>query len=496
MNKEGFEKRLKLDREKMKYLSFVDTDTKRYITMFDKLEADIIKKDKETREKYDSPLVELMLENLYKNAYMRLKLIECEYANNNEYLDTCLLIEKISTIVNCEKIDKNELNDLVDRVIEVIKSNYSFDDKTLNTLYSICFKLMQLEVEYNSKSKILMYSKNDKKLRTYMKKRLEEEILVSDKISPSECDTAKEIINSNNNEIVNEENISEVTNDNIKAEVMSELKGFLRQIGKNNEEIEKIPKKKSKRNPVAVSAVTCASILAVALTVVKVAHDNSVSHEYLTNKTTIISETTTQEDKYMPKIDNGYQELVVESYPWKNLKTGNVVKKEISYDVTGSGINEDNYEDANLADFEQTVSERQSSSSSYNVNFNNEIVRKFVTLTQDSSNEKTRFDGLTFYIYMFLGSMSGIFGLLVAGSIYECVTKEYILDSVKETYRRIKNGEVTLKEEERVEKYSKKYLKLIEENEEIKKRFMEKYNKYCEIVNLDELKEEYNRVIK
>ena len=453
MNKEGFEKRLKLDREKMKYLSFVDTDTKRYITMFDKLEADIIKKDKETREKYVSPLVELMLENLYKNAYMRLKLIEREYANNNEYLDTCLLIEKISTIVNCENIDKNELNDLVDRVIEVIKSNYSFDDKTLNTLYSICFKLMQLEVEYNSKSKILMYSKNDKKLRTYMKKRLEEEILVSDKISPSECDTAKEIINSNNNEIVNEENISEVTNDNIKAEVMSELKGFLRQIGKNNEEIEKIPKKKSKRNPVAVSAVTCASILAVALTVVKVAHDNSVSHEYLTNKTTVISETTTQEDKYMPKIDNGYQELVVESYPWKNLKTGNVVKKEISYDVTGSGINEDNYEDANLADFEQTVSERQSSSSSYNVNFNNGIVRKFVTLTQDSSNEKTRFDGLTFYIYMFLGSMSGIFGLLVAGSIYECITNEYILDSIKETYRRIKNGEVTLEEEERVEKY-------------------------------------------
>lgn len=496
MNKEGFEKSLKLDREKMKYLSFVDTDTKRYITMFDKLEADIIKKDKETREKYVSPLVELMLENLYKNAYMRLKLIECEYANNNEYLDTCLLIEKISTIVNCENIDKNELNDLVDRVIEVIKSNYSFDDKTLNTLYSICFKLMQLEVEYNSKSKILMYSKNDKKLRTYMKKRLEEEILVSDKISPSECDTAKEIINSNNNKIVNEENISEVTNDNIKAEVMSELKGFLRQIGKNNEEIEKIPKKKSKRNPVAVSAVTCASILAVALTVVKVAHDHSVSHEYLTNKTTVISETTTQEDKYMPKIDNGYQELVVESYPWKNLKNGNVVKKEISYDVTGSGINEDNYEDANLADFEQTVSERQSSSSSYNVNFNNGILRKFVTLTQDSSNEKTRFDGLTFYIYMFLGSMSGIFGLLVAGSIYECVTKEYIFDSVKETYRRIKNGEVTLEEEERVEKYSKKYLKLIEENEEIKKRFMEKYNKYCEIVNLDELKEEYNRVIK
>ena len=149
-----------------------------------------------------------------------------------------------------------------------------------------------------------------------------------------------------------------------------------------------------------------------------------------------------------------------------------------------------------MANFEQTVSERQSSSSSYNVNFNNGIVRKFVTLTQDSSNEKTRFDGLTFYIYMFLGSMSGIFGLLVAGSIYECVTKEYILDSVKETYRRIKNGEVTLEEEERVEKYSKKYLKLIEENEEIKKRFMEKYNKYCEIVNLDELKEEYNRVIK
>ena len=496
MNKENFEKRLKLDREKMKYLSFIDNNTNKYISMFDKLEADIEKKCKETREKYISPLVELMLENLYKNAYMRLKLIECEYTKNNEYLDTCLLIEKISTMVENENIDKNELDDLVNKVIIVIKNNYSFDNETLNTLYSICFKLMQLEVDYNSKSKILMYSKNDKKLRTYMKKRLEEEILVSDKISPSECDTAKEIIDSKNIEIVNEERIAEYINDNIKTEVMNELKVFLKQIGKNNEKIEKIPNKKSKHNPVVVSAVTCASVLAVALTVVKVAHEHSVSHEYLTNKTTIVSETTTQEDKYMPKINNGYQELVVESYPWKKTQNGMAVKKEISYDVTGSDINKNNYEDANLANFEQTVSERQSSSNSFNVSLNKGIVRKYVTLTQDSSNEKTRFDGLTFYIYMFLGSMSGIFGLLVAGSIYECITKEYILDSVKETYRRIKNGEITLEEEKRVEKYSKKYLKLIEENEDIKKRFMEKYNKYCEIVNLDELKEEYNRVIK
>ena len=85
-------------------------------------------------------------------------------------------------------------------------------------------------------------------------------------------------------------------------------------------------------------------------------------------------------------------------------------------------------------------------------------------------------------------------GIVLSGTEIKSIRKGSA--NLKDTYARIKNGEVTLEEEERVEKYSKKYLKLIEENEEIKKRFMEKYNKYCEIVNLDELKEEYNRVIK
>ena len=97
---------------------------------------------------------------------------------------------------------------------------------------------------------------------------------------------------------------------------------------------------------------------------------------------------------------------------------------------------------------------------------------------------------------MFLGSLSGIFTLLLAGGIYEAVTGEYIKDLTRETYRRIKNGEVSQEEIVTCENYSKKYLKLMEENEEIKKRFIEKYNKYCEIIDLDELKNEYNRIMK
>lgn len=496
MNKENFEERLSLIKEKIDYLIIMNIEFKNYKNIVDSLEKDIEKKYKEIIDTYTSPLLELMIDNLYKNALYRLKFIECDFLPYNDYLNTCLLVKNISISIDKNDLSEKELNELIDNIINILNTSSKLDNSTLNMIYSVCYKLMQLEINKTSTSRIIEYSKNNIGLRNYLKDRLEKDVLTSDKVSPNECDIAYECTSSLDDKIIKEEIVMDVTSDNIKDEVMAELKGFLEKIGSNNLEMEKLSNTRKKNNPVAVTIATCASILAVALTVVKVAHDHSVSHEYLTNKTTFISETTTQEDKYMPKIDNGYQELVVESYPWKNLKNGNVVKKEISYDVTGSGINEDNYEDANLADFEQTVSERQSSSSSYNVNFNNGILRKFVTLTQDSSNEKTRFDGLTFYIYMFLGSMSGIFGLLVAGSIYECVTKEYILDSVKETYRRIKNGEVTLEEEERVEKYSKKYLKLIEENEEIKKRFMEKYNKYCEIVNLDELKEEYNRVIK
>ena len=36
----------------------------------------------------------------------------------------------------------------------------------------------------------------------------------------------------------------------------------------------------------------------------------------------------------------------------------------------------------------------------------------------------------------------------------------------------------------------------MKENEEVKNRFMELYNKYLEILDLDELKKEYNRIIK
>ena len=52
------------------------------------------------------------------------------------------------------------------------------------------------------------------------------------------------------------------------------------------------------------------------------------------------------------------------------------------------------------------------------MNISEDVKRSFVTLKQNSSEEKVRFDGLTFYIYMFLGSLSGIFTLLLFISIY------------------------------------------------------------------------------
>ncbi len=496
MSSDNFYKRLKEDRDKLKYLSFINIDTSEYNSRFKILEEDIKKKEKETNEKYTSPLLELMIENLYKNALMRLRMIECEFINYNKYLDTCLLIEKITNAVNSGNIDKNELNDLTNNIINILESNYNFDKETLNNLYSICFKLMQLEIDYNSNSKILLYSNDNKPLRYYLKNRLENEILMSEKVSPSECNIAKKCTSSLGDKIINEENICEVTNDNIKNEVMDELKDFLRQINKNNQKIENLTKNKGKHNPITVSIVTYASILAVAASVVGLSCKNSISYEYLTDKTTITSGKITVDEKYIPKIKHGYQELVLETYPWNDLGNGTSVKKEVSYDVTGSEINKDNYEEADLSKYKKTISERKASDRIYNMNIGEDVKRSFVTLKQNSSEKKVRFDGLTFYIYMFLGSLSGIFTLLLAGSIYEAVTGEYIKDLTRETYRRIKNGEVSQEEIVTCENYSKKYLKLMEENEEIKKRFIEKYNKYCEIIDLDELKNEYNRIMK
>lgn len=496
MNSDNFYKRLKEDRNKLKYLSFINVDTSEYDSRFKILEEDIKKKEKETNEKYTSPLLELMVENLYKNALMRLKIIECEYIEYNEYLDTCLLIERISNTVNSGNIDKNELNDLVNNIINILEGNYDFDKETLNNLYSICFKLMQLEIDINSRSNIMLYSKNNKSLRYYLKNRLKSEILASKKVSPSECDIAKECVETLDDKIINEENVNEVTNEDIKDEVMEELKNFLKQINNNNQKMNNIPKYKSKHNPIAVTVVTYASILAVASSVVAISCNNSISHEYLTDKVSITSGKIVEEEKYMPKIKHGYQELVLETYPWNDLGNGIAIKKEVSYDVTGSDVNKDNYEEADLSKYKKTISERKASDRIFNMNIGEGFKRSFVTLKQDSSENKTRFDGLTFYIYMFLGSLSGIFTLLLAGGLYEAVTGEYIKDLTREAFRRIKNNEISEEEIETCEKYSRKYLKLMEENEEIKKRFMEKYNKYCEIIDLNELRNEYNRIMK
>lgn len=496
MNKENFEERLNLDKEKIEYLSIINIDTEEYISRIEALEKDIEKKYKEIIDTYTSPLLELMIDNLYKNALYRLKFIECDFLPYDDYLNTCLLVKNISISIDNNDLSEKELNELIDNIINILNTSSKLDSSTLNMIYSVCYKLMQLEINKTSTSRIIEYSKNNIGLRNYLKDRLEKDVLTSDKISPNECDIAYECTSSLDDKIIKEEIVMDVTSDNIKDEVMAELKGFLEKIEFNNLEMEKLSNTRKKNNPVAVTIVTYTSILAVSFAVVKVAHDNSTTHEYLTTKTTITSTDSFESKKYMPEIKNGYQELVVESFPWSDLGNGTAVKKVISYDVTASDVDKDNYEDSDLSNYKKETSVRKSASENFNINFNGDVERNFVTLTQDLTNEQTRFDGLTFYIYMFLGSLCGIFTLLLAGGLYENASGEYIKDLIHEAHRRIKNGEMSASEQERINKYTEKYLKLMKENEEVKNRFMELYNKYLEILDLDELKKEYNRIIK
>lgn len=496
MNKENYNERLSLIKEKIDYLIIMNIEFKNYKNIVDSLEKDIEKKYKEIIDIYTSPLLELMIDNLYKNSLYRLKLIECDFLPYNDYLNTCLLVKNISISIDKNDLSEKELNELIDNIINILNTSSKLDNNTLNMIYSVCYKLMQLEINKTSTSRIIEYSKNNIGLRNYLKDRLEKDILTSDKVSPNECDIAYECTSSLDDKIIKEEIVMDTTSDNIKDEVMAELKGFLEKIGSNNLEMEKLSNTRKKNNPVAVTIATYTSILAVAFTVVKVAHDNSTTHEYLTTKTTITSTDSVESKKYMPEIKNGYQELVVESFPWSDLGNGTAVKKVISYDVTASDVNKDNYEDSDLSNYKKETSVRKSASENFNINFNGDVERSFVTLTQDLTNEQTRFDGLTFYIYMFLGSLCGIFTLLLAGGLYENASGEYIKDLIHEAHRRIKNGEISASEQEKINKYTKKYLKLMKENEEVKNRFMELYNKYLEILDLDELKKEYNRIIK
>ena len=68
MNKENYNERLSLIKEKIDYLIIMNIEFKNYKNIVDSLEKDIEKKYKEIIDTYTSPLLELMIDNLYKNS--------------------------------------------------------------------------------------------------------------------------------------------------------------------------------------------------------------------------------------------------------------------------------------------------------------------------------------------------------------------------------------------------------------------------------------------
>ncbi len=113
MNKENYNERLSLIKEKIDYLIIMNIEFKNYKNIVDSLEKDIEKKYKEIIDTYTSPLLELMIDNLYKNALYRLKFIECDFLPYNDYLNTCLLVKNISISIDKNDLSEKELNELI-----------------------------------------------------------------------------------------------------------------------------------------------------------------------------------------------------------------------------------------------------------------------------------------------------------------------------------------------------------------------------------------------
>ena len=155
MNKENYNERLSLIKEKIDYLIIMNIEFKNYKNIVDSLEKDIEKKYKEIIDTYTSPLLELMIDNLYKNALYRLKFIECDFLPYNDYLNTCLLVKNISISIDKNDLSEKELNELIDNIINILNTSSKLDNNTLNMIYSVCYKLMQLEINKTSTSRII-----------------------------------------------------------------------------------------------------------------------------------------------------------------------------------------------------------------------------------------------------------------------------------------------------------------------------------------------------
>ena len=135
----------------------------------------------------------------------RLKFIECDFLPYNDYLNTCLLVKNISISIDKNDLSEKELNELIDNIINILNTSSKLDNNTLNMIYSVCYKLMQLEINKTSTSRIIEYSKNNIGLRNYLKDRLKKDVLTSDKVSPNECDIAYECTSSLDDKIIKEE---------------------------------------------------------------------------------------------------------------------------------------------------------------------------------------------------------------------------------------------------------------------------------------------------
>lgn len=470
-----YENKLKILKRNIKYLELFDID------------IDYIKKE--------LIIIENSVSNQsYNECNNKLDILIKETERYNEYLGIFYMINNISNIVDSNKIDNNNLNVLVNNIIYII-DNYSnvLRKDILDKLYYISSKLMYLEVKYNSKSRIILYSKQNSNLKAYLINILRKDIIVSDKVESNKCDIIHDCLDSIGEDVLKEDIIINYTEDNLEEKVMEELKNYLNLINSNNKEIEKLIKKR-RRLPVVTTLITFLSVLTTIITIAKVSNDKSNTLEYLTTETVYVDDNYSISQKYMPYIENGYQKLVIDTYPWSKVNDKEYTKKTVSYDVTSSNIDESNYENIDVSNYKSTTSVKKNVGN--NIYLDNDTIRSLVTLVQDSDDIRTDFDYLTFTIYIVIGSLSGILELLLAGTIYEAVSHEYISELIKEFYDRIKYGNLTYEEINEINIKSKRYLKLINENEELKERFIKRYNEFKNIIDIDKLNNEYKRIMK
>lgn len=469
-----------------------------------------------------------LIEQAYIKGIAKIELLMMELNKYEVYFKSFYTTQSIKDIIN-KDVDKETLNKIVFDIINIILAinesntrNYEHEKEIVENIYETAYKVMKLEFRINQDSKLFEFAKDNEILKNYFNREIEKDI---DKLKSNNLvnNLITNIVNKIKSNGINYDYLNEslllylsIENEVNIEEVIKNLKDIIEKIDINNDSINKNNKdiyiikerldyynEKVKDNTktiiksiikLTVFASITAGIIIGSRKIAK--HGSKIYKTTTSNYSTsdVIESTTTEEYK-----DTLEDSVVIKEYtPY--IKTSDGFKRNVfTYDVSNIKC-EDLKEYLNI-DLEELGIKKDSTTERKNSLDLNDLYKENTTevikINQDKEDfyyDKEALIGITILLSLMFNGLLYLFDYILFKNtddslFFDSIDELRFIDNIYIKERISKNNK-TLKE------FIEKEKILLQNNEELRKRFITIFDKYKELINDKELIENYQRLLK